>query len=61
MALICRVAIEFAAFGGTDAILIADLFIMLFAFVGVTQVFDVAIFQTGYQVVLDRMGFFLPL
>ena len=41
--------------------LVADLFIMLFAFVGVTQVFDLAILRTGHQVVFHAMGFFLPL
>lgn len=43
MALIARVAVEFAAFREGDPILIADLFLMLFAFVGVTDVFDLAI------------------
>jgi hypothetical protein len=43
VALIARVAIEFAAFREDDPILIADLFVMFFAFVGVTDVFDLAI------------------
>lgn len=43
MALIARVAIEFAAFGEADPVLIADLFVMFFAFMGITEVFDVAI------------------
>ena len=61
MALKASVAIKFTALGGAHAILVADLLIMLFAFVGITQVLDLAIRQTGHQVVLHAMGFFLPL
>jgi hypothetical protein len=43
MALIPGVTIQFAVFRQAGAVLVADLFIVLFAFVGVTQVFDLTI------------------
>ena len=61
MALKATVAIQGEALGETHHLLIANLLVMFFAFMGGAQVLDLPVLQTADQVVFQRVGFFLPL
>jgi hypothetical protein len=43
------------------AFFISNLFIMPFAFIGLTQIIDFARMEAAKNKILDRVGFFLPL
>jgi hypothetical protein len=58
---VATVAVQAAVRGRADPVFVANLFIVLLTLVGIAQVLDLPILQTDQQVVLHRVGFFLPL